>query len=131
MAYFLLNEYQAFRCDRGSRGSGVALIVRRNSVRQISIPPEYNRIEIVCVDIYIDSSTCRAITYYRPGGFNSESVDYIFDSIQCITHLCNNTKLVCIMGDFNLPDLNWKDHSNLNNEFYNLFTNFIDETSIC
>ena len=64
----------------------MALIVRRYSVRQISIPPEYNRIEIVCVDIYIDSSTCRAITYYRPGGFNSESVDYIFDSIQCLTH---------------------------------------------
>ena len=36
-------------------------------------------------------------------------------------------KLVCLIGDFNLPELNWKDYSHPMNEIYNLFTNFIDE----
>ena len=34
------------------------------------------------------------------------------------------------MGDFNLPDLNWKDYSHPNNEIYNLFTNFINEKGL-
>ena len=128
---FLPKEYQAFRCDRGSRGGGVALIAKKKlRVRQISIPPEYKHIEIVCVDIYTDSSICRAIIYYRPGGFNSESVDYTLKSIQCLTYLCNNTKLVCIMGDFNLPEMNWKNYSHPKNEIYNLFTSFIDEMGL-
>ena len=47
-----------------------------------------------------------------------------------MAHLCTNTKLLCIMGDFNLPDLNWKDYAHPNNEIYNLIIKFVDEMGL-
>ena len=50
--------------------------------------------------------------------------------LKFMAHLCTNTKLLCIMGDFNLPDLNWKDYAHPNNEIYNLIINFVDEMGL-
>ena len=65
--------------------------------------------------------------YYRPTDSNSNSVGFANESAHCLKYLCRNSELVCIMGDFNLPGINWRDYSHPNNEIYNVFINFLDE----
>ena len=49
----------------------------------------------------------RVICFYRPPGFDNESYTYLCESVKFIQGLCSTDRLVVIMGDFNLPCIDW------------------------
>ena len=44
---------------------------------------------------------------YRSPGFSSNDIDYMLSSVRCLQMLCSTDKVAFILGDFNLPDVDW------------------------
>ena len=125
---FLPKEYTANRWDRPSRGGGVAFIIKKNiPFKPIAIPTEFQNIEITCIDVLLHTGPYRLITFYRRGGFDIIAEQYTKDSIMCIKFLSSVKYRVCLMGDFNLPGINWKRYSAPKNTIYDLFLELFDD----
>ena len=124
---FCPNDYSVVRFDRLTRGGGVALFLHKSlNYNVVTVPNDFADIELVCVDILCTDQPCRVIAYYRQPGFGVDAVDYVFKSIQCFQKLCATSKHVVILGDFNLPDLDWNFYHGPDNIIYNLFCKFIN-----
>lgn len=98
--------YAIFRCDRiNKRGGGVALILNHSLsphfVFQEAVPNAY---ELLCCDIFVKSHSTRLIVVYRapscPNPMMLKLVKALSDLISC-----DNPCLV--MGDINLPKIDW------------------------
>jgi exonuclease III len=105
--------YSVFRKDRtDSPGGGVCIILNNKSVQavKVDIAPEFSDLDIVCVDIIGTLLPIRLILGYRPpaSDSSSESVIFIKHLIKCLNTLCSNVDAsIAIVGDFNLPCINW------------------------
>ena len=97
--------FTSVRWDRRSRVGGVALIIKSITYHQVQVPSDYSHIEIVCVVSRIGSQNHRFIGYYPSGGFDLAAGQYATDIINCLRHLCLGDHKLCLMGDFNLPEL--------------------------
>ena len=94
--------YTIYRRDRNSCGRGVLLAVRNGIPSKLLNTP--SDIEGVTVEINHTNPTNVSVIYAAP----QSSISY-FDS--CCKHLSNltNTCLpTIVVGDFNLPDINWE-----------------------
>ena len=94
--------YTIYRRDRNSCGSGVLLAVRNRILSKLLNTP--SDIEGVTVEINRTNPTNVSVIYAAP----QSSVSY-FDS--CCKHLSNltNTCLpTIVVGDFNLPNIDWE-----------------------
>ena len=120
--------FNVVRRDRDSRGGGVLLLIRSCiSFRQICVPGCFSHIELICVDVSLGCAVWRIIGYYRSGGFDDIAREYAIDTIECLKFLCNGGETICLLGDFNLPLINWKFNQAPNNEIYNVFLKFFRE----
>jgi len=119
--------FSVFRRDRLTRGGGVAVFCRNDlSVESMAIPQRFHDIEVVCVDIEVKGSIYRIIGYYRPPGFSTVDYEYIDNSIRCFQHLCSTHHTVVIMGDFNMPLVDWDLYSGPDTPMYSAFLHFIN-----
>jgi len=91
-----------------------------------AIPQRFEDIEVVCIDIKVKGSVYRIIGYYRPPGLSTVDYEYIQDSIRCFQHLCSTHHTVVIMGDFNMPLVDWDSYSGPDNPMYSAFLHFIN-----
>ena len=127
-SFMLPLHFNAFRWDRPTRGGGVTIIIRNNiSFRPVTVSVEFKHIEIVCIDFLLLNETCRFIMYYRTCGFSPDAIQYATDSIACLVELCNIKYRLVLLGDFNLPDIDWKCHNLPNNKIYSLFMDLFNE----
>ena len=46
--------------------------------------------------------------------------------MKCFQHLCSTDKLVVMLGDFNLPCVDWSHYHCLDNPVYQIFLNFVN-----
>ncbi|MCP4492583.1 MAG: hypothetical protein GY820_35545, partial [Gammaproteobacteria bacterium] len=94
------------RCDRvEQRGGGVALFYKKSfKVAPVFIDSCFSSVEVVAVDV-ISSSLCtiRIICAYCPPDCDPINVSLL---IECITSLCLD-RVVCLVGDFNMPGIDW------------------------
>ena len=128
---FIPRGFSACRYDRETRGGGLAFIIRNDvTFKFVEIPVHFRHIEVVCVDLRLHTTHCRFIAYYRSGGFGTEALKYAIDSIECLKNICSTKHTLCLMGDFNLPDINWLQHSHPNGEIYTLFMNFFNNLGL-
>lgn len=105
----LLTAFNFARCDRAlKRGGGVLILIKRsiafNIVWRESIPDAF---EIICCDLNLPQSTLRVIVVYRTPSCN------LNDSIQLckvLSDLCSFQGHSVITGDFNFPDIDWKEN---------------------
>ena len=103
-----VNNYEIIRSDRRSRrGGGVALFYKNylhiNEPTRPQIPNVYSNFEFICVDI---KSGIRFLCFYIPP-----------DSSKCPLQIVNVCKIISfyltvstpfiLLGDFNLPKINW------------------------
>ena len=102
------NLYSVFRHDRPSRGGAVCLLIS-NLFRCIQIPVELDLIgvEIVCVDIYCKHELIRIIVCYRSTSLARASIELNNRLVHCINKLSHVRHSVLLVGDFNLPHINW------------------------
>ena len=106
----------------------MALFVSKKlKVNLISIPADYSSIELLCVDIKFNSISTRIIGYYRPPGFDHSDCVYATVSVDALTYLCDTQYLIMILGDFNLPQVDWSTCHAPNNPVYNSYIEFINE----
>ena len=127
-SFILPLHFNAFRWDRPTRGGGVIIIIRNNiSFRSVTVSVEFKHIELVCINVLLLNETCRFIMYYRSCGFSPDALQYATDSIACLMELCNIKYRLVLLGDFNLPDIDWKCHNLPNNKIYSLFMDFFNE----
>jgi len=106
-------HYKVFRNDRNRYGGGVALLVRNDiTVSEVVIPEEYKDLEVCCVDLLLNTDKFRVIVYYRPPYYTSADELYLDRSLRCFTSLMSNaTSRVVLVGDFNLPNVDWIHYS--------------------
>ena len=103
------NKFTILRQDRISgKGGGVcALINKCHSVSRIQFADKYSVLEIIAFDILDASSVVRVFIVYRPPYYNADAHQYVELLIDCFeTYTVKNGSNV-VMGDFNLPNINW------------------------
>ena len=128
---FCPKGYYVFRKDRKSIGGGVALLIR-NDICAASVPLRSALdidMELTCADITINGLTYRTVVYYRPPHYSNEDFAYFRSSLQCLQELSESMSPTILLGDFNLPDMDWSYYTAPNNDFYNLFVEFINENA--
>lgn len=93
------------RKDRcAQRGGGVAVLVSENiTCVDVNISSEFNPLEAIAVDIFIPYKIRLVCVYRPPGG------DYDYASLLAayINIMSDVSHPICVVGDFNLPYVNW------------------------
>lgn len=99
-------QYQVFRRDRGSRGGGVLILVKKGILcREVSVSSDC---EAVCVDILADGGRCRFICAYLSNtGQSAIRLEQMTTLCQLLDSLCETDAEVVVCGDFNLPGIDW------------------------
>jgi len=88
---------------------------------------DFSMIEHVCVDIALGATITRVIVYYRPPGIGPGDLTYAYNSIKLFHSLYSASHDIVLVGDFNLPAVNWSSHHVPNNAVYSEFINFISQ----
>ncbi|XP_065895940.1 uncharacterized protein [Dysidea avara] len=97
--------YTIYRIDRDSRGGGVLLAVKDNITSgQLSSPPH---VEILTVLISTSNPFIISVVYIPPN--SSDTYHELLHSY--LTNLVNESSPIILLGDFNLPDVNWATYS--------------------
>ena len=103
-------EYIVYRKDRDSRGGGVCLLIAKSFssiTTRVILPNEYECLELLAVDINVDNINTRLILVYRPPGntYDHFKNELLVNALQYLTDSCQRT---IILGDFNLPMVDWR-----------------------
>ena len=89
-------------------GGGVmAMVSKQMHFYQISIPKQFQLVEVECFEVVVDRSVYRFIGLYRPPEINAVGRDYSKRVHECLSYLCNTNNSVFIVGDLTLPDVDW------------------------
>ena len=119
---YQIPNFKLFTKSRNSRGGGVALYCKTElNPTEIETSDDPN-IEHLCVQINTNANKTNINVVYRRPSQKLEIDTAMYSSIQSTL---NNTDAI-IMGDFNLPQINWKDHTYVETESERLM-HFVEE----
>jgi hypothetical protein len=105
------NNYEVFRKDRPDSHGGVLLAIKSNLIVEEIKPDTNKNVEAVYCKISIHNSTPLIIgSVYRPP---NSTIEYMTDLCNELTNIKTKHKnaVIWIMGDFNLPDINWNSYT--------------------
>lgn len=107
------NKYSLFRQDRhgdlcnAAVGGGLLIGVRSNLRCSLLSVPVSQLFEILCVRVVSSSANLViALLYIKPGS-SLEGYEALCSTIEWISNQCESTDEFILMGDFNLPSLEW------------------------
>ena len=107
----LNTNYNIFRKDRPDNYGGVLLAIKSNIIaEEITTQPNFNIESIYCKIITPNSSPLIVGSIYRPPNTNLEYMNNLCSQLTFIKEN-NKNAVLWIMGDFNLPDINWKNYT--------------------
>jgi len=66
---------------------------------------------------------------YRPPPLDAEAVSYMRLLVQCLSRYESNKYPSVIVGDLNLPKINWHTCTGFDNDVYMLFLSYVIESS--
>ena len=115
----LPSNFTIYRCDRRSRGGGVMLAVKDDIPSQLLSSTSIPSLETLTVQIGINQPLIICLAYIPPGS----KVQLCEPFFSLLSDLTNKFSPLLIMGDFNLPDINWNtlsSTSQLSNVFCDL-----------
>lgn len=101
------NNFTIVRKDRATRGGGLCLFISKSfttKIFEVVIPDAYKSLEILAVDLICDMVKTRVILLYRPPGYSYENNVLLVSALEYLSP--RNYKVV-ILGDFNLPSIDW------------------------
>lgn len=125
---FIHEKYNVFRKDRkntnvdAQRGGGVLLAINKKfDCEEVSFP-EIKHIEAICIRVTFESSHLYIYSLYIRNRTNVEpdiTTNRYADHVKALTVLntmCSPTDTIIVLGDFNLPSVNWlsDEHSAIN-----------------
>lgn len=122
-------SYAVYRHDRAVRvGGGVlALVSKQYNSYRLLLPNQFLLVEVECFEIVTDFTTYRFIVVYRPPDFNATGRDYAKRLYDCLRYLCDTRHTVIIVGDLNLPYINWIDAEAPDDNIHSLFLKFCSD----
>lgn len=124
--------YCVFRKDRvGVRGGGVCMLVRKKfKVIPISFNDLYSNVEIVGVTFLEFQPKLDVFVVYRPPKRDDDARQYVQLLVECLLscEVIHHTRL--IVGDFNLPNIDWTTLSGSNDRVDNLFIDFVVQNAL-
>lgn len=137
-------NYQIFRRDRNYtlshtiRGGGVLTAIRSDilAFRLESAETSLKFIEDIWIKIILPDTTLYVCTVYISPHADPRQYNAFFDQIkENITNFGSSSKIM-ILGDFNLPNINWYDSNNNSVEPYLLsrsetYEHFVDMLDLC
>ena len=122
------NQYHVFRRDRtSSTGGGVcAFVDKKFTVYEVEVK---QNVELVAFDMVFSDIKYRFIVCYRKPSYDALAREYMVTLISCLSTLCSVNYSVTLIGDFNLPNVNWNDSSTtaLSDEVHIPFIEFTRE----
>ena len=93
--------YTIYRLNRPSRGGGVLLAVKETIVSQQLQSPSNLELLLVLISLHHPITIC--LVYNPP----NSSAQYGQDLINFLLSFSTDPSSVIIMGDFNVPNINW------------------------
>ena len=93
--------YTIYRLDRPSRGGGVLLAVDKTIVSQQLSSPSNLELLLIRISLHHPINIC--LVYNPPNA----SAEYTQELINFLQLLPTDSSPVILMGDFNVPDINW------------------------
>jgi len=123
--------YHIIRKDRKAdvKGGGVCVLVKKCwSVIPVDLDDEFADLEIVGFDLVAAKTRVRYFVLYRPPKVDSLSPVYLGRIINCLVRYESSHTNV-IMGDLNLPKINWSALSCPNDNLHKPFLTFLVESS--
>ena len=128
------DQFTLFRKDRPTRGGGVCVVVRNSSdvnANQVIVPSKFDSIEILVVDIECTGyASMRFIVCYCPP-LAHKLKDYSRSLIGALSFAMNTSANCCLVGDFNLPDIDWINKFYPKSDFYVHFEDFVNSYALC
>ena len=117
------NSYTVYRKDRlHKKGGGViGIVTKRLNSYPIPLPSKFDAIEITAFCIVTALATFRFIVVYRPPDYNQEAKSYMSLLIDCLKFLCDTTDTVILVGDLNLPYINWESKDSPDDDIHSAF----------
>ncbi|KAK6017038.1 hypothetical protein OSTOST_17474, partial [Ostertagia ostertagi] len=118
-----INDYAVLRCDRSHRaGGGVSMFIRNTLNYTIiiseSVPRGY---EILAADVASPEFRLRIVLIYRPP---SSTPSFSEQLAKAISDLSTVSFPVIVLGDFNLPEINWAQWDSWKEETHPLSVTF-------
>nr|CAD2176269.1 unnamed protein product [Meloidogyne enterolobii] len=102
-------SYSIVRCDRGSRGGGACILVDNIVPFSPVKTPKNKNSDVVAIDIYSPKfDKFRIITVYRPT--TNENLNDFQEFLETLSYLISINHNYIIVGDFNFPNLIWKNN---------------------
>lgn len=136
-------NYQVFRHDRNyglshtQRGGGVLTAVRSDILAFRLNEAELNLdiLEDIWIKIILPDSTLYICTVYISPHASSHHYNTFFNKVKDNISILSNSSKVIILGDFNLPHINWYDSVNIVEPFLlntsESYEHFIDMIDMC
>ena len=118
-------HYYCLRKDRRTPGGGLAVFVRVGLHAQLlPVDDQFLHCEILPLEISSPNATgpdIRFILTYRPPYYSPDDLAKFTLTLHCIELLLDTPKPTAILGDFNLPLIDWVHFHAPDSPLYNLF----------
>jgi len=90
---------------------------------------DFSEIEVICFDLIFAANRTRFFVIYRPPNSDSEAVTYMTTLVKCLLKYESNKYANVLVGDLNLPKVDWSSNTGPNHEVYQQFLRFTLESS--
>lgn len=98
--------YTIVRCDRGSKGGGVCILIDNIIPFSVVKTPKIKNSDLVVIDIYSPTyEKFRLILVYRPT--TKEKHEDFLALLDTLCSLISINHNFIIIGDFNFPNMSW------------------------
>ena len=101
----LSNDFTIYRKDRDSRGGGVMIAIN-NKIPSKQLPSPDN-LDALIVQLLCNKKTFTLCLLYIPPNVSSACQEHIQNFLPDLSRYDN----LILMGDFNLPDVDWESYS--------------------
>jgi exonuclease III len=120
--------YVVFRKDRSSRG-GVAIFVRKDIHTEPVSSDDCSHcdLEVIAIDLTFANQKIRLITCYRPPYYSAVDVTYLESLTAVLSKFCLAAQQNIVLGDFNLPNINWSHYLAPTEPCHDKFLSFVNK----
>ena len=115
--------YNVYRRDRCSRPGGgvITLVLKQLHSHLIPIPERFNDVEVLAVNVISHDGAIRFIVVYRPPEYNLIGREYMKLLCECLKYLFETKDTIIMVGDFNLPCIDWNNFSSPCDDIHSAF----------
>ena len=86
---------------------------------------KYDELEIIGFDLFTGMYNVRYFAVYRRPTFDSVAVSYMTDLLDCLSVYGSVNRTVVIVGDFNLPKIDWDSYTGPSDTIHQMFVSFV------